>query len=192
MPDVPSCPVPVATNAIKNAAIEFCALSNILRVTTDPVTTTASEKAYTIDVDNGLVPVRAMVVWFNGKIIGPLGPGQVDLLNASPSTPEAYIQTNPDEVILVPAPLTPGTLVIEASAKPSRASIGVEKWIHETYLDDIASGAKSRLMAMPKKPWSNGNLADYHRKMFELAAASASILSSKGFNRAPLRSTPVL
>lgn len=197
MPDVPGCAKDVAVNAIRNAAIEFCKKSLVWVETLDPVNITATVDVYDLDgMPNGSVIERINNLFYLGE---KLTPSNVDEVNtkrqlAVGGAVQFYAQSSPTQVILygIPDVSTTGALVMDVALTPSRSSVGIDSAITDRYLDGIVSGAKSRLMLMPKKPWSDLALASYHKGEFGSAVDTAMIDVARGFGRAPIRTRTYL
>lgn len=192
MPDVPGCSKEVAVNAIRNAAIEFCKKSFVWMETLDPVNVVANVDVYDLDgMPNGSVIERVNKLYYLGA---ELTASNVDEVNAKRQSAvggavKYYAQSSPTQVILygIPDVSTTGALVMDVALTPSRSSVGIDSAITDRYLDGIVSGAKSRLMLIPKKPWTDLALASYHKGEFGSAVDTAMIDAARGFGRSPIR-----
>lgn len=190
LPDVPGCPQDVATNAIRNAAIELCERSRVYLVDHPPISAVANQAAYAWAPGAGLKVVRAESVWFDGV---PLAPITSDDLAArypkwsvEAGTPRGYLQEGLDTLTLVPKPSADMADAITAKVvvAPSRAATGILDALWERYLEAIASGAKARLMSIPEKPYSNPKEAERHAAAFDDAIARARLAAFRGHGRA--------
>lgn len=207
MPDVPSCSKAIAVNAIRNAAIEFCQKSLVWVETLDPVNIVANVDVYDLDgMPNGSVIERVLNLFYLGR---KLAQRNLDEVNAKRQLAAAsiaanvqgiateyiapsvtmYAQSSPKQIILFGNPTASaiGALAMDVALVPSRTSTGIDSAITDRYLDGLVSGAKARLMQIPKKPWSDANLASYHKGEFNSAVDSATIDVARGFGRAPIR-----
>lgn len=193
--DVAGVPEPVAINALRKAAIEFCDRSRAWVTDHDPIDLIAEEATYQFSPNNGTVVIRVEEAWVSGMDITPTTRLDVQR-NANWTsmlgTPKHYLQENTEELILFPKPVSAlsGALTIKVSLKPSRKSTGLEGWLVEKWLDEIMHGAKWKLLEMPSKPWSDGNSALYHKGAFDAAIICAQLAVQKGFGKAPLRTRP--
>ncbi|HWQ39177.1 MAG TPA: hypothetical protein VNM24_11325 [Burkholderiales bacterium] len=193
LPDVPGCPQAVAKNAIRNAAIDFCERSLIWRADMEPISAVANQAEYDFEPEAGAAVVKVVRLWYDKKEIYPQTPEQLAERYAHwPSqagTPLYYTQERPDAVILVPYPNADlaGALTGKLALKPTRASTAGPAFLFEEWLEAIACGAKARLFAMKKKPWTDGELAGHHQAMFDHAIAKTMRRASQGHTRAPLR-----
>ncbi len=192
--DIPGVPEPVAVNAIRKAAIEFCDRGLVWVVSHDPVILSAGESTYPFEPDSGTVVARVEQAWVDGVDITPKT--RLDLQNAYTNwptitgAPKHYLQENTEEIILFPKPASAQTLTMKVALKPSRKSTGVEGWLIEKYLEEIMHGAAWKLLEIPGKPWTDGAAAMYHKGAFDAAITNAQLAAAKGMGKAPLRAKP--
>lgn len=193
LPDVPGVTQAIAKNAIRNAAIEFCDRSKVWVVDHEPMPAVANQGVYPFEPPNGAVVAEVKTAWFNGQQLTPRTAAQLDKefakWPAKVGIPSRYLQESTEELILVPMPLANLANAIEAKVvlKPSRSSTGIERWIFEKYLEEIAHGAKGKLYSMQKKPWSDQNLAAFHLGQFDAGISKATLAAAKSHTTAPLR-----
>lgn len=197
LPDLPHCPVDIATNAIRNAVIEFCSRTNIIQFEITPlITVVGGTASYSMTVPTGTTVSQIIKAWYDGFEIEPKDSDALtrmygDWRGLTGGTPR-FITMNPpdlDTVRLVPPPANPPAGVvfrILVALCPTRASTDFDPNVAETYAEDIAHGAKARLMAIPGKPYSNPNLASYHSSMFNAGITQAIISANKGQTRQSL------
>lgn len=195
LPEVSGCPDIVAVNAVRNAAIEFCERGNFWKVDMDTIATEAGVLTYDLDSPvNGSRVIQVMTLFCDGKEIYPRTEEWLDAHEEEWRTyqnvPQFYFQPNPDTITLARVPDGVYSITGTVSLCPRRKATGIEQFILENHLETIASGAKSRLMALPNVLWSNPELSAYHAGKFNSGIASASVASAKGFSRAPIRTTP--
>lgn len=193
--DVAGVPEPVAINALRKAAIEFCDRSHVWMIDHDPIDLVADESTYQFSPDNGTVVLRIEEMWIEGR---PLTPTTLlDLQTtrnwtALTGQPLHYLQQNTEEFILFPKPAssTAAALTMKVTVKPSRRSTGIENWLVEKHLDDIVHGALWKLFEMPSKTWSDGQSALYHKAAFDEAIDCARMAAHKGFVKSKIRTRP--
>jgi hypothetical protein len=89
--------------------------------------------------------------------------------------PTVYFQPDPATIRLVPTPTQTmtGNIVVRVAVKPTRAATAAPDWLMEDWFEALCAGAKARLMQVPKKAWSEPNLALYYRRQFETACRKA-------------------
>lgn len=194
LPDVPGCPQPVAKNAIRNAAIEFFERSWAYRVDHAAIDALAAIGSYAYVPPAGYKVAMPVLVWFNKLSLAPKSAGQlVELYAHWPSQtgtrPLYYLQEALEKLIVVPAPdaALVGAITLKVALKPTRASADIDDTLFEKYLEEIAHGAKGKLFAMKKKPWSDPGLAGSYLQMFDTDIAKAKLAADRGFVRATPR-----
>lgn len=193
LPDVPGCSQALAKNAIKNAAIEFCERSFVYVIDHPAVSGVADTGEYTYAPGANLKVVRPERVWYDKVPLTPLTRDDLEDLYAywpdETGTPLYFVQEKIEKLILVPKPSANLADAIRAkvSVKPARAATDIDDALWEKYLESIASGAKSRLFAMKRKPWSDPTLSAYHRQLFDQAIAAARLATARGRGRARMR-----
>ena len=189
MPDVPGCTASTADNAIKNAAIEFCDRSFVYLVDHDPIDAVEDIGEYTWAPGADLKVVRAELVWYDKKPLIPKTRDEIAAMNPYwpdwEGIPLYFIQEKLEKLIVVPRPTAALEDAIRAkvSVKPSRSATSIDDAIWEKYLEEIASGAKAKLFAMKRKPWSDGTLATFHKQAFDDAIAKARLAAFHGHVR---------
>lgn len=193
---VPGCLIPVAENAIRNAAIEFCRRTNAWRYDADPIVVVAGVADYDLDVPSGsgAALIRSAEFTTSGgalAMLDPKSPDQLDEIMPGWKTEQSavvyYTSPSPDVITLAGLPEEAGTLKLVLALVPTRASTGIDQSIHEQHLDAITHGAAARLMAMPKKPWSDPNMAAYHAGEFANVITGTKVSAARGNTRAPIR-----
>lgn len=193
LPELPGVGEALATNAIRNAIIEFCQGSWCWRYFMDPMPVLANLNTYELDLPPGAEVAQVLVLKVDGKPLVPKGEEDLTALlprwQTETGTPKYYLTDDPSQVILAPVPNTriPGGLVLTVALQPTRTSTGFPTWIWSRYFDGLAAGAKARLMAMPGKPWTSPQLYQLYRARFEAAMASAKVESQKSLSRGPMR-----
>lgn len=197
VPDLPGAPtLTLVKNAIRNAAIEFCDRTWVYRVAHDPLAVEANVPDYELEPPTKTALVKVLRAWYDKKEIYPKTQDELaQLFSHWPSitgTPLYFTQRSPDVLLLVPTPAASlqDALTAEIAIKPTRASTGISTDLFEKYLEEIAYGAKARLFAMSRKPWSDVTLAAYNRGMFDECVGKAKVQAVKGHTRARLRVKP--
>lgn len=197
MPELPGAPPSaLVKHAIRNAAIEFCTRSWVWVLDQGPIPVVANLNEYDWQPPSNTEVARILVAWLEKKPLTPKTRNELsamygDYMRAT-GTPVYFIQDVPSKLIVVPKPtanITDG-VTAKIAVKPKRAATGLDSVIFERWADDIANGAKARLMRMPKKPWTSAaNASDYEAK-FEDAIATAKLEMTRSFAGARLRVKP--
>lgn len=172
--DIPGVLQALALDAIRNAAIEFCEKSLAWTHEHDPVSIAALVNVYDYSKPANAMVVRPLQAWVNERepILFKTPAELSDLLGdwrAAKGAPQFITQVRPTQFYLVPKPTVSiaNGLTLRVALKPSRASTGLETFLFEDYLDAITAGAKARLFAMPKKPWTDAGAASNQRDAFD-------------------------
>lgn len=186
---------PMALNSIRNSAIEFCERSKVWTEDIVPMDSVAAQTPYTFVspvTDTDVIGVKQ--AWYNGIEIFPKTAAQLgDLLSDVGSTfvsaipwknqtgvPKYYLIERPDQFRLAPYPDAVLAAAIEMNVilRPTRSATGMEKWVLDKYFMQIAAGCKSKLCAMPNKPWSSPELVSYYTAIYEAGISTASVATS--------------
>lgn len=194
MIDSPGCLIDVALTEIKNAIIDFCERSLSVQVTTDPMSVTAGQAEYDVDVDTGYTPVKIMSLWYGTNKLDPIAPDMINDVSSfnlaidSTGTPNRYTQRSAAEVTLIPTPDTTvaNSVTMRVAVKPLRSSTSIEDVIYEDYFDAIVAGAKYRLMLSPGKSYTNPGAAAYNKNIFETGVNQARQRTVRGYTRSSL------
>ncbi len=182
---------PAAILAIRSAAIEFCQQSHIWMHEHDPITVSAGVNNYEFDPPCDAVVVRIAAAWYDGT---PIYPTTEDLLHRRmgadwrtvAGTPGGYVQLRHDEVMLVPCPTTrlADALKMTVALAPSQASTTIDTAIYERWAEKIGFGARARLYATSRQPYSDANAALVYERRFREGIGEAKIERNRSNTRA--------
>lgn len=197
MPHVPGCSVTVATNAIRNACVEFCEKTNILQVDHDLVTTLANVPDYDLEPPTNYLVARIMRAWFKNDTLTPAAPDEVASIRVfntnaegadGTATPKFIFQKDERTFSVYPVPkeTSRNAITMRIALKPTRSSTTIDDKIFEEYLEVIANGAKARLMLMPSKPYTNPDLAGVNNALFQQGINAAKQRANRGFVRSDM------
>jgi len=197
LPSAPSVPEPLAIQALRNAAIEFCERTRSWR---------RLEEIDVVGDEYEIVPVPAQSslfeieeAWFKltdaerwgnklkrvpFKEIEPNDlPQEGDTPGTSP--PEYISQISHDKIIIVP--LATGTLRISMFLTPSHTAEDCDDFLFENYAQDIADGALAGLLLTPGQPYTNPNLGVAKEAMFKAICDAKFNQNMRGQQRARVR-----
>ena len=207
LPELPGIEVTLALHHIKRACQDFCSRSAFSRVTLPAINVTTSLATYSLahpDPTNFEI-TKILVVEYEGR---RMTPKTIEWMNDTPNdwnrntgdatlyswrtqtgNPRFYIQQAIASLTLVAVPNhdTLSGLLVTISDQPSYTGVGINDDTWSAFAEDIGAGAKSRLMKMPNKPWSNAQAGHDYWVQFENAIGAAATMASKGYGRATLR-----
>lgn len=197
--EVPGCGPDLAKQALRNTIIEFCEKTMIHQVTLDPVTLLKGVSEYDLEAPDGYRVHRIMRVWLRGNELAPIAPDMVprpeayaDFIGgytASESLPSGYMQRDSGTVTFLPIPdqRYPNAVTMRVAIAPLRLFERVEDFLFEQWGETIASGAKSRLMINPGKPFTNIEGAAVHQTRYIAGRNDALQRAVRGNVRSDLR-----
>lgn len=199
LPDVPGCGSALALQAIREAAIDLCAQSHLYKHDHAAIDIVGATESYALTLPANTALADVIFAAVNGDPIAPRGKGWLDgnvadWRTTATGVPRYYfVNSDRTEIRLVttPAESIDAGLVLELALKPTKASTEGPGFLLEDWEAAITAGAKARLFAMKRKPWSDPGLSVYFTGIFENEKGRASVTASRDNTRAPLRSTPI-
>jgi hypothetical protein len=203
LPSVLGCPDPTLLQAIRSACVDFCTTTLMVQELV-PLSVATGSQDYEVDVPSQMQLVKVLGVFLEDTWLEPVSVesvrkgvalrGDVGSAQASHSTPTAYFQKTPTtpEISLYPLPIVDITegLTVRAAFAPTRSATSVDNTLYDHWVEAIAAGALSRLMALPGQPYTNPAEAAAMRAQFSAATRSASILARTGRIAASSRVSP--
>ena len=109
--------------------------------------------------------------------------------------PTYFTQLKPQTVTFAAIPDNAGTTggwYYRISQKPTMTATQVEDRIFNDWADEIAEGAKARLMEMPNQDWTNLKQSAYHAGLYRSKRNAARIRVQKSFGNANQNALPQL
>lgn len=190
LPSVPECPEVLAINAIRNSCVEFCNATNWWQGDYGTTAITAAQLPFSFTVANSGSVAQILVATLDGA---PLVPANVDELDSkvigwrdATGQPRVYFQPLPGTIDFYPRPAGTDSydIFMRVSYTPLRAATTVDSTVYESYMEEIAAGALSRLMMIPGKPWTNEQAGAAYDSTFKSAKVQATIEASRSYGRA--------
>lgn len=169
----PGCPESEAAQQMLNACMEFCERTYWL---TEPVTITTPGQTVSLDaqvldiIEAKIGADDLLITYVNDPQIDALSPGKYALTFADPSYP-LIAPTPPDGTEIY--------LLIVSAPGPAAQAVADVLWLRHS--EALTHGALARLLAEPKKPWSDSQTAMYYRGLFDEAMRRAA--ADAGRNR---------
>lgn len=192
LPELPGCSNEMAINAIRQSAIDLCRRSKVWSPEPELDDVEAGEPNPILSPPAGSVVMDVREVSIEGRPIDPKSRDELDYeypnWRTDTGLPRAYTMDG-ETLRLVPTPDTTivGGLEVRLSLLPADNATTLPRWMVTRYGDGICSGAKQRLMRMPKKPWSDESMAGFYENEFHATAARASVDAARSMTRAPIR-----
>lgn len=206
LPSASNCPEPLAIQALRNAAIDFCTRTDLIqRVFTPNVI--AGTATLAIDVPNNMTVGRVMEMYYKDSRMHPATPDGVrsplamrgaNIGDATIVTgyPRFYFQTTPDSdtfnVYPVPdatAALTAG-YTLRVSFVPDQECMTVDDTLFDDYAEDIANGALARILMTPGQSFTSVTASAAYRSMFEGAIKAGRRQTQMGYTNGAQRIAP--
>jgi len=208
--DVPGCPESVAVNALRHAIEDFCKNSLYWTVDHTPIDIVAGTHTYPLvpPVTDTIINDITYIA-HDTQPLDPASTDQLDLywpkyrqkypyLNSVSSDPwrsvtadiaSLYHRPTPRTVRIVGIPTTSltGGLTLRVALRPAPTMIEtadlLDDTLYEDFREEIAFGAKYRLLIIPNKPWTDVKTAVIHRELFEAGISKARELKSRDYAR---------
>lgn len=194
--EIGACPRPLLINAIQNAGRKLIRDSRLLTEDLPAIDLVNGVQQYAYDSADpaNFGVVGCDKVWVGGELIDPLTEDQAESETTNwlsdTGVVVGFVESVPGAVRLVRIPDvdTVGGLVIRAAVVPKK-TIGnvLPEWFVDAFLEDIAAGAKARLMLQPGTAWANPQMGAYYQTLFEQGISKAATLKSGGAGRARTR-----
>lgn len=194
MPDLPGMPPSnLVDQKLRDAAIQLCSEGRVHRNDLDLMDVVAGQADYDLDTDdpNNVEVFELREVWLDGRHLTPKTPGQLHYLygqswHTLSGNPSYYLCREPKVVTLVRIPDTnvAGGLRVEVVFAPTLEAKGVVDWVYDQYATAIVCGAKSMLMSMTRKPWTDLQMASVYESKFKETIDAESFRAQRGFGRA--------
>lgn len=182
------CPEPIALDAIRQAAIEFCERTRLWRYT-DTVTFDGNTEVATPDYS---VLVEIEQARMDGRALTPVSmnylndvyPDQ-DWEALEAGFPKYITQKSDGAFMIVPA--VTGQLKMTLILKPSNDAEELPDFLDQEYRRVIVDGALAEIMMIMNQPYSSPDLASVHSARFQQSIDSLMIKTLTGQQRAPVR-----
>lgn len=183
VPDVPGCPEAIVLNKIRFAAREFFIRSRLWRhdMFTD-IDVTLGTRVYALTPTNPAHESNiagVLQAWYEGTKIWPRA--YPDLVSSWPHFPTAsgrpsYYWFDVDNQISIfpsPSAAVADALDVLAIQAPKIDSTYFPDEFFSSWVQTVAHGALAALMEIPKKPYSEPDLAMYHKAQFDRGIGKA-------------------
>lgn len=174
--EIPETPVFVAERQIIRATRELCEEARVWRLSfdIDTVADTATVVlTNSLPANTELVDVISMKNAAGGEPLTPMTYARMDKNHSdwrseSNSDAKHYVLEANNTLRLYPTPADDATdkYHIRVAVKPKLTVTSLDDRLFNKYSEILISGALARLYAIPRKPWTDLQLAGYHRGIF--------------------------
>jgi hypothetical protein len=193
MPWARACAEPVAIQAIKNAAIEFCERSSWWKYETDNIPLVIDQADYVVPAPAGTDLACLLQAFYAGRQLfirtsdDLANDSLVDWRSIQANQPSAVTQMSQDSVRINPVPnadVDPTMfLSLVVALKPSRDSTQVFQAVYEQFAETVAQGALARLYSQFATPYSNPQAMQVARAMFNSGVDDARAEVNRAYGR---------
>ena len=196
MPLVRGCPEPMASDALVEAAINFCEHTDLVQITTEPVILRTGN---TIDVDlpSDQVVSRVLDVWADLRhlqvvpTVGMTSPlaffDEVGENRAREGQPTHAMLREPNTLTVAPSVDRPYTMTARVSLRPKRTARQLADVLFDDWANAICYGAAALLAAIPGTSFGSPDTVALGSARFTEAMGRARIEATKGKTRADIR-----
>lgn len=174
--DVIGCPFPLVDNALRLASREFCQDTSAIREWSDPVTADGVTPVFDFDLTTSKELVKVIKAIVNDVDYDVISYKELpeDWQNASPaSIGNKVVQLDVLQYRVFPAPTAGDVIALQIAVSPSHSATSCNDDLVTRYADNIANGAKARLMTTKGNAWSDLTLGAYYKTQFAADKNSA-------------------
>lgn len=189
LPFAPGCPEPSAIAAIIEAARVFCRRTRLWRSTDQMTATTGSSNCLCAPAGAEVFEVESLS--FEGADLKPISIADLDdkqpgWREYTGDSPRWFTQTDIGEILLVP----PGAGVVKMATilLPSMDATQLPDFLYDQYAKDIANGALAEILLLPKRDFTDPNMAGVYQVRFDATLDALATRPIKGQQRARVRS----
>jgi hypothetical protein len=190
--DVVGAALPSVEVAVRDTCIDFCERTLILQADHDPITAIKGIPTYEFAPPDGYLVDKVMHMWFEGRLLWPVVTDSiqqstyVERGDSTRAAPQAYMQKDSYTFTLLPTPdeTKRNGIVMRVALKPTRDATVVDDVLFDTFGEVIGHGAKYRLLLSPGKEYSNPQLAEAYKAMFDSGMSRARARMGRNHTRA--------
>lgn len=174
--ELPGCPDTLVKQQLLFAIIEFCQETHAWNEVQDPIQVLNSQYEIDIETPRDARIVAVKDVWASSRKLRPVTMPQLFEVMPNWQTAEGteptYYNASIDyrTIRIFPKPIgqedARATLTPRVAYAPTLTATTFPDELGIKYWDYLIAGAKSRLMLMPGKSWSNAALSAYNKQLF--------------------------
>ncbi|MGL4576201.1 MAG: hypothetical protein ACRCV9_15575 [Burkholderiaceae bacterium] len=193
MPHVPNAPEPLVVQALRRSARSFLQETMAWREWLEPTVTSASVSAeYDFETPQDAEVHRLERATVNGNRLGirVYQDTEKDLVAYGDGCP-ALMSPDLRAFRLLGTFAAGQKISVQATLIPTVTSAGLPEWLADKYLEPIKHEAIHRLMIVPNTPYTNLEMASYHKGQYEKLKDAAILPIYKGHVQEMPRVRPV-
>lgn len=188
LPSLPGCPESTVLRAIRDSAIEFCNRSQIWRHEIEPFPVVKGIADYQLEIPDG----AHIAAFIRVKYADRSAPLQLRTTEELDDTmpgwrsleglPAHFVQYGPDSILLdrLPKETKLNALSATLALKPTNTATMVADILYFDWKEEIADGARARLMFDANRQWSNPQLAAMKHERFQEGIHRAALKARLG------------
>jgi hypothetical protein len=170
-------------DAIRRGCREFCkAARAIIEDKTFATVISTVDYAPTLTTDTEVIAVTRLSRSATEKLTAR-SQEYIDSQAASSTKPIDFcvLETNPLTLRVHPTPNSVETLTVKLATMPTQTASVVDSKLFNWHVEGVSAYARSWLLAMPDKPWSNVSDAQFARRQFDTQASTLIIRKNQGY-----------
>lgn len=178
--------------------IEFCLQTYIHTEDQPAINSVSGQRVYDVVIPPYVDLITIKTLRHYGEPLTEKSPDSLDRLapgwmNYPAGSPSWWHMINSRQLSVIPAPQASaaGVFVIRAVLKPSQTATHVWDRLYQDWQSELVAGALSKLLLMPKKPWSDMAAAALHERTFRDGVLRAKVVALKEGTSGSLASYPL-
>lgn len=188
LPAAPEAPNPTVDHALRLAAQEFCERTRAWDVWLAPQNTVLDDQDYSFTTEAGQDVVKLLQATLAGDALPVLSVNDLPAdWKANPGALRGMFTQDRKTFWILPPPAAGIAVATRVALKPSHDATGISDELFAHYAQDIATGAKAHLLAIPRQPFTDIVLAEQARQIFDSRCFSVARQVEKSFSRTPRR-----
>lgn len=185
LPELPGCPDALVKQQLLFGIIEFCTETHAWNEIQDPITILDRQNEIDVETPRDARIVAVKDVWASNRKLRPVTMDQlferIPNWQTAESTEPVYYNASVDyrTIRIFPSPIGQAgqrnTLTMRVAYAPTMSATTFPDELGIKYWDHLQAGAKSRLMMVPGKSWTNLQMAAVYKQQFEDGILKAKI-----------------
>jgi len=190
--EAPSAPDPLITKYFIESARDFCRRTRYWREDLDPIDFAVDVNEYDLFTPvsgTEIIDVVTAALAANSQPLIRGTPRNISYSATVSGDPTSFALPSKNLMRLGPTPsaaLT-GALNVRVSLQPTQKAVSISDRLMSDYGDKINYGTLSRLLRMPKKPWSNASMAGFYLAEYENSIPVATAMAEDEYTKGVVR-----